>query len=45
MQDEFLKQYKHFESLITRCYPDAGISLEFPIDDLLGYFSDIAQSH
>ncbi len=45
MQDEFLKQYQRFESLITRCYPGAGMSLEFTIDDLLAYFSDIAQSH
>ena len=45
MQDEFLKQYKHYETLISRCYPDSGISLEFTITDLLGFFSDIAQSH
>ncbi len=45
MQDEFLKQYKHFDQLITKCYPGAGITLEFTISDLLTYFSDIAQSH
>lgn len=45
MQDEFLKQYKYFESMIGKCYPDSGITFEFSIADLLGYFSDIAQSH
>jgi hypothetical protein len=45
MQDEFLKQYKHFEELIAKCYKDSGIQLEFTISDLLRYFSDIAQSH
>lgn len=45
MQDEFLKQYKYFESMIGKCYPDSGITFEFSIADLLNYFSDIAQSH
>ena len=45
MQDEFLKQYKMFEQLIARCYPDSNITLEFTINDLLNYFSNIAQSH
>ena len=45
LQDEFLKQYKHFESLIAKCYPGSGITLEFTINDLLAFFSDIAQSH
>jgi len=31
--------------MIGKCYPDSGIMLEFTIADLLGYFSDIAQSH
>jgi len=45
MQDEFIKQIKYFESMITKCYPDSGITFEFTIDSLLGYFSDIAQLH
>ena len=45
MQDEFIKQYKYFESRIAMCYRDSGITFEFTIEDLLGYFSDIAQSH
>ncbi|XP_074524246.1 exocyst complex component 1 isoform X7 [Halichoeres trimaculatus] len=45
MQDEFIRQYKHFESLIGRCYPGSGITMEFTIQDMLEYFSSIAQSH
>lgn len=45
MQDEFIKQIKYFESMISKCYPDSGITFEFTIDNLLGYFSDIAQLH
>ncbi|KAI8499917.1 Exocyst complex component 1 [Branchiostoma belcheri] len=43
--EEFISQYKHFEDLIRRCYPESGITLEFTIDDILKFFSDIAQSH
>ncbi|XP_015241060.1 PREDICTED: exocyst complex component 1 isoform X4 [Cyprinodon variegatus] len=45
MQDEFIRQYKHFEGLIGRCYPGSGITMEFTIQDILEYFSSIAQSH
>lgn len=45
MQDEFIRQYKHFEGLINRCYPGSGITMEFSIRDMLEYFSSIAQSH
>ncbi|XP_006822407.1 exocyst complex component 1-like, partial [Saccoglossus kowalevskii] len=45
MQDEFICQYKYFESMIARCYPGANIVLEFTINDVLQFFSDIAQSH
>ncbi|XP_061680416.1 exocyst complex component 1 isoform X4 [Syngnathoides biaculeatus] len=44
-QDEFIRQYKHFEDLIGRCYPGSGITMEFTIQDMLEYFSSIAQSH
>lgn len=44
MQEEFLKQYKHFEELIEKCYPDSDIKLEFTINDVLQYFTDIALS-
>ncbi|XP_042208281.1 exocyst complex component 1-like [Homarus americanus] len=45
MQEEFIRQYKLIEDLIHRCYPGAMINLEFSIDDILNYFSDIALSH
>ncbi|KAK1795524.1 hypothetical protein P4O66_001031 [Electrophorus voltai] len=45
MQDEFIRQYKHFEGLINRCYPGSGITMDFTIQDMLEYFSSIAQSH
>uniref|UniRef100_A0A8C9YPB3 Exocyst complex component 1 n=1 Tax=Sander lucioperca TaxID=283035 RepID=A0A8C9YPB3_SANLU len=45
MQDEFIRQYKHFEDLIGRCYPGSGITMDFTIQDMLEYFSSIAQSH
>ncbi|XP_007890958.2 exocyst complex component 1 isoform X3 [Callorhinchus milii] len=45
MQDEFIRQYKHFEGLIGRCYPGSSIIMEFTIQDILEYFSSIAQSH
>ncbi|XP_062306538.1 exocyst complex component 1 isoform X1 [Osmerus eperlanus] len=45
MQDEFIRQYKHFEGLIGRCYPGSGITMDFTIRDMLEYFSSIAQSH
>ncbi|GIY61293.1 exocyst complex component 1 [Caerostris extrusa] len=45
MQDEFIRQYKYIESLIERCYPGAKITLEFSINDILDFFSEIARSH
>jgi len=45
MQDEFIKQYKYFESMISKCYPDSGIVFEFSIENILCYFSEIAQQH
>ncbi|XP_041461767.1 exocyst complex component 1-like isoform X1 [Lytechinus variegatus] len=45
MQEDFLRQYKHIETMIGRCYPGSKISLEFTIQDVLQFFTDIAQSH
>ncbi|KAL1429406.1 hypothetical protein MTO96_002455 [Rhipicephalus appendiculatus] len=45
MQDEFIRQYKSLEALVQRCYPGSMITLEFTIDDILAFFSDIARSH
>ncbi|XP_052078760.1 exocyst complex component 1-like isoform X1 [Mytilus californianus] len=45
MQEEFIKQIKHYEDLINKCYPDSGISLSFSVTDVLQFFSEIAQAH
>ncbi|XP_026089150.1 exocyst complex component 1-like isoform X6 [Carassius auratus] len=45
MQDEFIRQYKHFEGLINRCYRGQESPWRFTIQDMLEYFSSIAQSH
>jgi len=44
MQEEFISQYKHYEDLIKRCYPDSNVKLEFTIEDVLQYFTNIAMS-
>ncbi|XP_025088337.1 exocyst complex component 1-like isoform X2 [Pomacea canaliculata] len=45
MQDVFINQYKHYDELMKKCYPDSQLGLEFTIENVLQYFSDIAQSH
>ncbi|XP_071489037.1 exocyst complex component 1-like [Diadema antillarum] len=45
LQEEFIRQHKHIEMMIARCYPGSKISLEFTIEDVLQFFTDIAQSH
>ncbi|XP_055895283.1 exocyst complex component 1-like isoform X2 [Biomphalaria glabrata] len=45
MQDLFINQYKYYDSLMKKCYPDSNITLEFTIENVLQFFSDIAQSH
>lgn len=45
MQEEFIRQYKNLEDLIQQCYPGAMVTLEFTIQDILQFFSDIARSH
>jgi hypothetical protein len=44
-QLEFINQLKHYQTLIGRCYPNSRTNLEFSIEDVLGYFSAIAQKH
>ncbi|XP_023018204.1 exocyst complex component Sec3 [Leptinotarsa decemlineata] len=45
MQEEFIRQYKMLEDLIQQCYPGSMVTLEFTIEDILHFFSDIARSH
>ncbi|XP_005187531.1 exocyst complex component 1 [Musca domestica] len=45
MQEEFIVQYKFLEERIQKCYAGSMITLEFNIQDILNFFSDIARSH
>lgn len=45
MQDEFMRQYEYFQSLINRCYAGSNIKMEFTANDILRTFQEIAQSH
>ncbi|XP_011497897.1 PREDICTED: exocyst complex component 1 [Ceratosolen solmsi marchali] len=45
MQGEFIAQYINIEELIQRCYPDSNVTLEFTIQNILEFFSEIALSH
>lgn len=44
IQAQFLEQCQVFNVLINECYPDSGLALEFTIEDLISYFTDIARS-
>lgn len=43
IQEEFIQQHERMESLIQKCYPDAGVHLEFTIQDLLNMMSELAR--
>ncbi|KAJ3219492.1 Exocyst complex component 1 [Dinochytrium kinnereticum] len=45
IQQEFTRQVKRYEEIISLCYADSGIRIDFSVDDLLGYFSDMAKMH
>lgn len=45
MQEEFIAQYNYLEERIQRCYAGSMITLDFTIDEILNFFSEIAQSH
>ncbi|KAI8606300.1 exocyst complex component Sec3-domain-containing protein [Dissophora ornata] len=45
IQEEFIRQHERFSRLIRECYPDAGVQMEFSMQELLGFFSDIAKNH
>lgn len=45
MEYEFIAQYNSIENMITKCYPDSGILLDFKREDILQFFSEIAQEH
>ncbi|GMR60521.1 hypothetical protein PMAYCL1PPCAC_30716, partial [Pristionchus mayeri] len=45
MQEAFIKQLQSYQQIMAECYPNSKIELEVSIDDVLSFFSDIAQSH
>ncbi|KAI9205813.1 exocyst complex component Sec3-domain-containing protein [Polychytrium aggregatum] len=45
IQEEFTRQLRKYEDTMARCYPDSGLKIEFTMDELLGYFSDLARAH
>ncbi|KAI9302709.1 exocyst complex component Sec3-domain-containing protein [Cunninghamella echinulata] len=40
IQEELIEQHGRIEGLIDKCYPDAGVHLEFSIQDLLAKVGD-----
>ncbi|KJH44984.1 exocyst complex component 1 family protein [Dictyocaulus viviparus] len=45
MQEQFLKQLQGYQRLMSICYPGSKIELEVDVEDVLSFFSDIAQQH
>uniref|UniRef100_A0A8R1XYQ7 Sec3-PIP2_bind domain-containing protein n=1 Tax=Onchocerca volvulus TaxID=6282 RepID=A0A8R1XYQ7_ONCVO len=45
MQDEFLKQLKHYNEVMGQCYPNSRIDFEVSVQDVLSYFSQFAMQH
>ncbi|XP_064184346.1 exocyst complex component 1-like isoform X1 [Anguilla rostrata] len=44
MQQDFVAQCRGFESIVGRCYPGAGVSLEFGEQDLQQFFRAISEN-
>ena len=42
VHEEFIRLYNAFEGLIARCYADAGVHLEFTLDELMRIFDSIS---
>ncbi|CAI5454116.1 unnamed protein product [Caenorhabditis angaria] len=45
MQEQFIKQLLEYNKLIAMCYPGSKIELEVSTDNVLQFFSEIAQQH
>ncbi|KAJ3042939.1 Exocyst complex component 1 [Rhizophlyctis rosea] len=45
IQEEFMKRTRRYEDILAQCYRESGIKLEFTMDELLGYFSELARTH
>jgi hypothetical protein len=45
IQEELSRTLRKYEELIAKCYPESNIRLDFTLDELLGYFSELAKAH
>lgn len=45
IQEEFTKRFRRYGELIAICYPESSTRLEFTMEELLGYFSELARTH
>lgn len=45
LQEDVLKQIENINTIISNYYADAQAELEFTVDDIIGYFSEIAKNH
>ncbi|OAJ37866.1 hypothetical protein BDEG_21838 [Batrachochytrium dendrobatidis JEL423] len=45
IQEEFTRQLRRYEELIAKCYPEVSVRLDFTMEELLGFFSELAQAH
>lgn len=45
IQEEMTRNLRRYEDLIAKCYPESNIRLDFTMDELLEYFSEMAKTH
>ncbi|KAI8903121.1 exocyst complex component Sec3-domain-containing protein [Gorgonomyces haynaldii] len=45
IQEEFTRMLRRYEELIAKCYPESNLRLDFTMEELLGYFSELAKLH
>lgn len=45
IQEEFARLLRKYEDIIGKCYPESNARLDFSMEELLEYFSDMASKH
>ncbi|KAJ1332811.1 hypothetical protein BSLG_008440 [Batrachochytrium salamandrivorans] len=45
IQEEFTRQLRRYEELIAKCYPEVSVRLDFTMEELLEFFSELALAH
>ncbi|RKP12102.1 exocyst complex component Sec3-domain-containing protein [Piptocephalis cylindrospora] len=45
MQERVIREVKRAQDLISQCYGDSGLGLDFGVEDVLNIFSELARSH